>query len=933
MGWIVFIIILIFLSLPASAQTSYTITDLGPGGAYGINNADQVVGGATDSFGNEHAVLWSNGQMQYLGATFGGLVSRALGINNAGQVVGYDENATACIWSNGQEYVLVSGSFGGYVSNARGINDAGEVAGFAETSTSNGATHACLWSNGQEQDLGTLGGPHSNAYGINDLGQVVGWSFTAAAEEPQHAFLWSGGIMYDLGTLGGTNSYAYGINDVGQVVGQSQVANGDWHAFLWSPGNGMQDLGLGSANGINNKGQVVGYDGNGNAFLWSQGNGMQDLGPGSANGINDVGQAVGVSYSNGHAVIWTPASPGFLYFKDADNLSREVIGTVCDGTSQIQIQLVIGAPSNQQVTFSIVSDDSKHGQLIGSNPMNFNNNTATITYLAPMDYPFSDATIQAAYSNITVQRALSIKPCPVVLVHGIWSSSATWTSFGIFSTGINPQAQLEQLFPFVYAVNYKSSNAQPFSVNAPQVPIGIAGALLLTTSSNYVAKKADVVAHSMGGVLTRWYLEDLTTPKYQNNIRRIITIGTPHSGTQLASKVVALGYPDAWVAQQIGMPVNQGAVENMSVNSFAIDSQLNLPSNLSLANSRAVVSSVYVDVGSLRSNPPSQAKALAWYLGYSYGPFQTYSTLCMESLFLPETTDDYLVPASSQQGGLSGNQSAFYQGFWHIDETSSSSIVSRVSTILLSPLSAGYFSTQGFNPPTLTFSSMAIRPMVSPQQSIGTVTITSPTTGTILYSNDTFYATVTVSGDVQSILVGTYFDSSISNTFPYQYPFIIPSDAIGSFYLVAAGEDSTGTIIAVDSVLLNIQLTATVEGINILGSLMALYTGDTSSLTVMGNFSDSIQRDISQNAGTIFTSNDTTIVSVDSVLGIMYAISTGQTFITATNNGYFGFVNVTVLNPNPNSNPSPTSVPKEEWMLYSDSKMDVSYYWEHSLFE
>ncbi len=66
----------------------------------------------------------------------------------------------------------------------------------------------------------------------------------------------------DLGTLGGNCSYANGINDKGQVVGKSYTSSGKSHAFLYTNGS-MTDLGtLGGkssyANGINNKGQVVG---------------------------------------------------------------------------------------------------------------------------------------------------------------------------------------------------------------------------------------------------------------------------------------------------------------------------------------------------------------------------------------------------------------------------------------------------------------------------------------------------------------------------------------------------------------------------------------------------------------------------------------------------------------------------------------------------
>ena len=110
--------------------------------------------------------------------------------------------------------------------------------------------------------LGTLGGTESTAYDINSLGQVVGGANVASGDE--HAFLYTPGSgMTDLGTLGGGYSWACGINNSEQVVGQASTTSGNYPAFLYTPGSGMTDLGtlndFGSvAYSINNVGQVVG---------------------------------------------------------------------------------------------------------------------------------------------------------------------------------------------------------------------------------------------------------------------------------------------------------------------------------------------------------------------------------------------------------------------------------------------------------------------------------------------------------------------------------------------------------------------------------------------------------------------------------------------------------------------------------------------------
>jgi probable HAF family extracellular repeat protein len=296
----------------AWAQTyQYTLTDLGvPGAAYtealGINDAGQVVGCFATPTGAIQGFTYSNGQMKILKT---GPVG---GINNLGQM------ATDALTASGYVHGAVVSPDGSVLdlgglwgsSTACAINNNGQAAGWAATGP--GTYHASLYSGGQVQDLGTLGGYQSFANGINDAGQVVGES---AIGPTTHAFLFTGGAMQDLGALSGGWSDALAVNDAGQIVGYSLVnPSGLMHAFLYSNGV-MQDLGdlddWGSyAVGINNAGTIVGQFGikgaglsvTVGAFIYTDGH-MSDLStmvdPSSgftleeACSINDAGQIVG----------------------------------------------------------------------------------------------------------------------------------------------------------------------------------------------------------------------------------------------------------------------------------------------------------------------------------------------------------------------------------------------------------------------------------------------------------------------------------------------------------------------------------------------------------------------------------------------------------------------------------------------------------------
>src|SRR5574341_789947 len=339
--------------------------------------------------------------------TLGGDESRALGINNLGQVVGYSDLTSdvfpihAFLWENGVMTDL--GGLGGDESAAADINDSGQVVGASTTVSGVYQDRAFLWENGVMTDLGTLGGSWSSANGLNASGQVIGNGDTAGSEI--HAFVWQNGVMTDMTTLGGDFEFAMDINDSGQIVGYSHTASGDTHAFLWESGV-MTDLGtLGgnysTAKAINNTGQVVGTSdtasGEYHAFVWEDGV-MTDLGTlggdrSFGEAINDLGQVAGVSYnadSYRRAFLAVPAAntaplveagpdaevvEGGLYdgagwFSDAESTSWS--GTVdfgdgsgvqalaLDGQS-FTLQHLYSAPGTYRVTVQVTDDGGAVG--------------------------------------------------------------------------------------------------------------------------------------------------------------------------------------------------------------------------------------------------------------------------------------------------------------------------------------------------------------------------------------------------------------------------------------------------------------------------------------------------------------------------------------------------------------------------------------------
>jgi probable HAF family extracellular repeat protein len=196
-------------------------------------------------------------------------INGANGINNNGDVVGYDSAINGA-------YLLHNG-----VVSSLGMTSA---SGVAISSTGHVALrswgpdlHSYLFTPGRRiwfispfTDLGTLGGTgglnntgQTVALGMNDSRTIVGSSTIPTTPQTWHAFSWSAGHMTDLGALspGGTSS-ANAINNPGQIVGDSFGTNGIDRAFTMVNG-AMTDMDPANPNydssavAINDGGQIV----------------------------------------------------------------------------------------------------------------------------------------------------------------------------------------------------------------------------------------------------------------------------------------------------------------------------------------------------------------------------------------------------------------------------------------------------------------------------------------------------------------------------------------------------------------------------------------------------------------------------------------------------------------------------------------------------
>jgi len=277
-------------------------------------------------------VLWTvdeAGQvtdLRNLGRLPGGSYSRAFGINNLGQVVGFANNAAGTrrpfIWTEDggmQDLGVPDGLLGG---QAHKINDQGQIVGaaYVEFTDVQEDGRFTIWKVGTDgavkeiQDLGTLGGLGAVAWNNNELGHVVGDIWRGGSPT---GFLWSeeDGVLEIVGVE------ALGINDNDEVAGVGFLPES---GFVWTETGGITLIRDGVAMTINNSGQAVGRSrsaisihGFGQGFIWEGGELQllplpEDRDFSWAWAINDSGWIVGWGTDepgNEFANLWIPNEP------------------------------------------------------------------------------------------------------------------------------------------------------------------------------------------------------------------------------------------------------------------------------------------------------------------------------------------------------------------------------------------------------------------------------------------------------------------------------------------------------------------------------------------------------------------------------------------------------------------------------------------------
>jgi len=149
----------------------------------GINNRGIAAGFFNDSKDQSHGYLYNirTGRFALLRLPVVASSVVATGVNDRGEVVGFyvtGKNTKAFTWS-GRSFRTVSLG-NGTNTQALGVNNAGSVVGsFVDAA---GKMHGFLWSAGQAHAVDVPGSAGTVVNGLNNRGQIVGFSMNAAKQ-------------------------------------------------------------------------------------------------------------------------------------------------------------------------------------------------------------------------------------------------------------------------------------------------------------------------------------------------------------------------------------------------------------------------------------------------------------------------------------------------------------------------------------------------------------------------------------------------------------------------------------------------------------------------------------------------------------------------------------------------------------------------------
>ena len=388
----------------------------------------------------------------------------------------------------------------------------------------------------------------------------------------------------------------------------------------------------------------------------------------------------------------------------ADGAEASVFKVSGGGLDYSQAEIRIpGTDVSQTGSFSLIQPPSQDSLVVRYKHPDYIQTLGTSVTLVAGVYATPSSTTPITTFDITVYHA------PVLMVHGFKSDTL---GFQKMENALSNSGWPKSL---LLRVNYGPTSKKHFSVNKQIVPQVINNTLELLRHAGIAAGKVDIIGHSMGGLLTRIYLQG---SDYAYDIHKLITLNTSHSGSQFANISSDLSFNPLYFYNVRNLLLtmsraylDEGAITDLAVNSEAIkelNKTGNLPTNLNYNNVPThAVGTTYPY--SFIPTRDGEFKLLNTGIGIGY-----LLNVNLDDSY-GEITHDLIVPLRSQLGGLSINCTTTFNNQEHAGSMENDNIIQRVVYLLRQPITSSEFCQNGYSPPNLTYTKVFSFPKQSMQ--------------------------------------------------------------------------------------------------------------------------------------------------------------------------------------------------------------------------
>ncbi len=596
-----------------------------------------------------------------------------------------------------------------------------------------------------------------------------------------------------------------------------------------------------------------------------------------------------------------------IYFDNNLSNSNDPIKVCADGSTATYFKISVTGDRakygfkilNADGTEITIPNDEKYGILGTQYPLY--TNEIEVAYTAPThvigNITHMELRLGITYNGNTlseINQPLHIYRAPVVFVHGysgrftafvqmrdyledsnLYPNQRLMVQYNPGEVGFNAdkikEIQIRYFYnPLLHLIDYSFTNTSSFYQNSRKNVIskGIDSVLSSARTSGYSCSKAILVCHSMGGILTRLYLQstypDVNPFKY--DIQKLITISTPHLGSQFANLACDESINLKQVLHEAGFEAaiafwlnKSPATLDMRIDSDEL-AKLNIPNS----NQNKIPSHTITNIDEFsteilsKSNPfpnylPSTHEKILQKIKFYYKNQLLKRCGLYGDIFLGEKNDG-VVPIRSQQtcDAFSLTETLLF----HEDETRSIKVKEKVKDLILESPSSNNFSLNGFSKTNLQYINLNCNLNVSKLKPLllDSVKIIYPNSMFKIFSGNSFELNYTRSAGIifnDLIILNSDSISIIHDTLNQKYIINVGSTEVGKKFISLYGIDSLYNIYQ-DSITIDIISSSSINSILIDPKKITIPLGYEKELNIYGFFKDGSIKSINTYPNCVF---------------------------------------------------------------------------------